>query len=85
MGWVDLSLIQGAGNHHSKAGKVQAFSATFTWLSSISAFGLLPSHQREQIAETFGERVRDHVLDAGAVGFLRKPFSDENPLGHEEC
>ena len=23
------------------------------------------------------ERVRDHVLDAGAVGFLRKPFSDE--------
>jgi FixJ family two-component response regulator len=23
------------------------------------------------------ERVRDHVLDAGAVGFLRKPVSDE--------
>ena len=23
------------------------------------------------------ERVRNHVLDAGAVGFLRKPFSDD--------
>jgi FixJ family two-component response regulator len=23
------------------------------------------------------ERLRNHVLDAGAIGFLRKPFSDE--------
>ena len=27
------------------------------------------------------ERVRNHVLDAGAIGFLRKPFSDEK-LSH---
>ncbi|MGC1712006.1 MAG: response regulator [Methyloceanibacter sp.] len=27
------------------------------------------------------ERVRNHVLDAGAIGFLRKPFSDAN-LSH---
>jgi len=24
------------------------------------------------------EPLRNHVLDAGAIGFLRKPFSDEN-------
>lgn len=30
----------------------------------------------------FEERVRDRVMDAGALGFLRKPFSDQSLI---EC
>ena len=43
MGWIGLSLIQGAGrtSFHSREGRFRNSSATFTQLSSMSAAGLL--------------------------------------------